>query len=444
VFASYVAEHGLSDRLRFVAGDFFSGDLPRADVVLMGHVLHDWSLRQEQALIRKAYEALPEGGALVVYEAIIDDERRQNAFGLLMSLNMLIETPAGFDYTGADCSSWMTSVGFRTTRVEHLVGPDSMVVGTKVHGRSMLVTSTGARLAAAAAVLLLAGSVAARAQGAVTMPRVGVLRPGNPPPGDFGQREAFEGGLRDLGWKPGTNILIEYRYAEGRPERLPELAAELVRLPVDVIVASAPVGVRAAQQATRTIVMSTLPDPVREGFVASLARPGGNTTGLTLDAQELAGKQLELLREAVPKLSRVAVLRNPSSTGWASPQRDKRIVQSGKILTAAGVSAGIDLALFVLGEVCGRERAEIAQLLIEYDPQPPFQSGHPCKASKPVLEAARAEMLARTRNPRDAISVPVILWRKTINRIRVRLGLARADPRQGAEPGGPASGGPAG
>jgi putative ABC transport system substrate-binding protein len=88
---------------------------------------------------------------------------------------------------------------------------------------------------------------------------------------------------------------------------------------VDLIVASAPHGVRAAQQATRTIpiVMSTLPDPVREGFVASLARPGGNTTGVTLDAQELAGKQLELLKEAVPHLSRVAVLRNPTSPGWA-------------------------------------------------------------------------------------------------------------------------------
>ncbi len=155
-------------------------------------------------------------------------------------------------------------------------------------------------------------SFSAEAQQAAKIPRVGVLRPGNSPPGDFGQREAFEGGLRDLGWTPGTSILIEYRYAEGKAERLPELAAELVRLPVDVIVASGTVGVQAAQQATRTIpiVMSTLPDPLREGFIASLARPGGNTTGLTLDVEELAGKQLELLKEAVPKLSRVAVLRN--------------------------------------------------------------------------------------------------------------------------------------
>jgi len=82
-------------------------------------------------LLRKAYEALPANGALIVYEALIDDDRRENAFGLLMSLNMLIETPGGFHYTGADCRSWMRETGFRETRVEHLVGPDSMAVGIK-------------------------------------------------------------------------------------------------------------------------------------------------------------------------------------------------------------------------------------------------------------------------------------------------------------------------
>src|SRR5262252_1282706 len=136
-------------------------------------------------------------------------------------------------------------------------------------------------------VAIVGGSIftiplATQAQQAVAIPRVGVLRPGNPPPGDFGQREAFERGLRDLGWTPGTNILIEYRYAEGKPERLHELAVELIRLPVDVIVASSPAGVRAAQQATRTvpIVISAAPDPVGEGLVTSLAHPNGNTTGL--------------------------------------------------------------------------------------------------------------------------------------------------------------------
>ena len=97
----------------------------------MGHILHDWASDEKQTLIRKAYEALPAGGAMVVYKAVIDDERRKNVFGLLMSLNMLIETPAGFDYTGAGCSSWMKAAGFRETQVEHLVGPDSMVIGIK-------------------------------------------------------------------------------------------------------------------------------------------------------------------------------------------------------------------------------------------------------------------------------------------------------------------------
>ncbi len=97
----------------------------------MGHILHDWDLETKRMLIRKAWEALPEGGAYIVYEAIIDDDRSKNAFGLMMSLNMLVETPGGFDYTGADCQSWMRAAGFRETRVEHLVGPDSMVIGIK-------------------------------------------------------------------------------------------------------------------------------------------------------------------------------------------------------------------------------------------------------------------------------------------------------------------------
>ena len=131
IFEEYVDSHGLSDRLQFYPGNFFEDPLPTADVLVMGHILHDWGLEEKRLLLQKAYEALPEGGALVVYEALIDDERRENAFGLLASLNMLIETPAGFDYTGADCRSWMRDTGFRESYVEHLVGPDSMVVGIK-------------------------------------------------------------------------------------------------------------------------------------------------------------------------------------------------------------------------------------------------------------------------------------------------------------------------
>jgi precorrin-6B methylase 2 len=131
IFEEYTAENGLAERLKFRAGDFFKDALPKVDAITMGHILHDWNLEVKEMLIRKAHEALPEGGALVVYEAIIDDDRSRNTFGLLMSLNMLIETQDGFDYTGADCCSWMRKAGFRETRVEHLVGPDSMVVGIK-------------------------------------------------------------------------------------------------------------------------------------------------------------------------------------------------------------------------------------------------------------------------------------------------------------------------
>ena len=131
IFEDYVAALGLSGRLRFLAGSFFDDPLPKADVIVMGHILHDWDQDIKGMLLRKAYDAVPDGGAVIVYEAIIDDDRSKNAFGLMMSLNMLIETPGGFDYTGADCQGWLREAGFRETRVEHLAGPDSMVVGIK-------------------------------------------------------------------------------------------------------------------------------------------------------------------------------------------------------------------------------------------------------------------------------------------------------------------------
>jgi hypothetical protein len=131
IFEEFVAERGLSDRVKFFAGSFFTDPLPTADVLIMGHILHDWDLAQKRMLLAKAHAALPKGGALIIYEALIDDERRENAFGLLMSLNMLIETPGGFDFTGADCQGWMREAGFGQTRVEPLAGPDSMVVAIK-------------------------------------------------------------------------------------------------------------------------------------------------------------------------------------------------------------------------------------------------------------------------------------------------------------------------
>ena len=131
VFEEYMEENGLSSRVRFEAGSFFTDPLPKADVIMMGHILHDWNLEEKRMLIAKAYDALPDGGAFIAYDAMIDDDRSKNVFGLLMSLNMLIETPGGFDYTAGDCMGWMKEAGFRETRVEHLVGPDSMAVGIK-------------------------------------------------------------------------------------------------------------------------------------------------------------------------------------------------------------------------------------------------------------------------------------------------------------------------
>jgi hypothetical protein len=131
IFEEHVADNGLSSRVKFSPGSFFDDPIPEADVVMMGHILHDWDLETKKMLIGKAFKAVAPGGAFVVYEAIIDDDRKENTFGLMMSLNMLIETHGGFDYTGADCVGWMKEAGFRDTRVEHLVGPDSMVIGLK-------------------------------------------------------------------------------------------------------------------------------------------------------------------------------------------------------------------------------------------------------------------------------------------------------------------------
>jgi precorrin-6B methylase 2 len=131
VFDAYVASHQLQNRVKFAGGDMFASALPKADVIIMGHILHDWGMDQKRELIKKAYDALPAGGAFIVFEAIIDDDRSKNAFGLLMSLNMLIETRDGFDFTGADCQGWVRDAGFKQTRAEHLAGPDSMVIGIK-------------------------------------------------------------------------------------------------------------------------------------------------------------------------------------------------------------------------------------------------------------------------------------------------------------------------
>jgi ABC-type uncharacterized transport system substrate-binding protein len=169
--------------------------------------------------------------------------------------------------------------------------------------RTFLATLTGG---------LLAAPFAADGQEGAKVPRVGVLGPGTASEMLKVQREPFERGLRELGWEAGVNVRLEYRYGGESPTRLDKLAAELVGLGVDVIVARGPVAIRAARQATPTIpiVMATTSDPERWGFVNSLARPGGNITGIANQTWELDGKRLGLLKEALPQLRRVAVLAN--------------------------------------------------------------------------------------------------------------------------------------
>ena len=168
------------------------------------------------------------------------------------------------------------------------------------------------------AVVLLAVAVVVEAQQPKRVPRIGYLS-GVDPARESARAEAFRLALRELGYIEGQNIAIEYRYTEGKRGQLPELAAELVRLKVDIIVGpsgSAPI--RAAKNATKTIpivMAGSGADPVEAGLVESLARPGGNVTGLTLLSRELGGKRLELLKEAVPKLARVAVLYDPANPG---------------------------------------------------------------------------------------------------------------------------------
>jgi putative ABC transport system substrate-binding protein len=173
--------------------------------------------------------------------------------------------------------------------------------------------------------LLVVPLAAAAAQSPEKVPRVGYLSPGSPSE-PFRQRrfEAFRQGLRELGYVEGQNIALESRWAEGKYERYPALAADLVRVQVDVIVTVGGAATQAAQHATRTIpiVMSVVNDPVGSGLVPSLARPGGNVTGLTVMASDLVGKQLELLKEVVPKVSRVALLRNPDNPASAPQLRE--------------------------------------------------------------------------------------------------------------------------
>jgi putative ABC transport system substrate-binding protein len=215
------------------------------------------------------------------------------------------------------------------------------------------------------------------------IPRIAVLSA--PSPSTILARiEAFRQGLRELGYKEGKNIVIEWRSAEGKLDRLPVFAAELVRLKVDVIVTGGPFPTRVAKDATSTIpiVMAQDPDPVANGFVTSLARPGGNITGLSTLAPELSGKQLELLKEIVPRLSRVAVLGTSSQPGTAQRLSETELaagafgvklqyldIQDPKdIETAfrAASKARADAVLvLVAGAVANSQRRQISELAVK-------------------------------------------------------------------------------
>ncbi len=230
-------------------------------------------------------------------------------------------------------------------------------------------------------ILLLTG-LPAEAQQPTKNPRIGYLS-GSSPSTSPARREAFWQGLRELGYVEGKNIVIEQRYAEGKFDRLPALAAELVRLKVDIIVTAGPQTTRPAKQATSTIpiVMAQDPDPVGNGFVASLARPGGNITGLATFAPELSGKQLELLKETVPKLSRVAVFGTSINPGNAQSLREVELaaqafgvklqyldVLSPKDFETAFRAAGkgrADAVLMLPGSVLGLQRAQLADLAVK-------------------------------------------------------------------------------
>jgi putative ABC transport system substrate-binding protein len=175
-------------------------------------------------------------------------------------------------------------------------------------------------------VTLAACGAVVEAQQPTKIPRIGFLT-NNSSTGLAAADEAFRQGLRALGYVEGKSLVIEYRYGEGKVGRLAEMAAELVRLKVDVIVTGGPTSTRTAKQATSTIpiVMASDPDPVANGFVASLARPGGNITGLSTLSPELGGKQLELLKEILPKLSRVAVLGTSTSPGTAQELKEAEL-----------------------------------------------------------------------------------------------------------------------
>ena len=236
------------------------------------------------------------------------------------------------------------------------------------------------RLSLIIAVVFASG--VAQAQQSTKIPRIGYLG-ATSRSANAARIEAFRQGLRELGYVEGKNIIIENRYAEGKLDSLPALAAELVRLKVDVIVTAGPAATRPAKEATSTIpiVMTNEGDPVRTGFVASLAQPGGNITGLSTLAPELSGKRLELLKEIIPKLTRVAVLGTSTNPGYAQALKEIELaagafkvklqyldVLDPKDIESAFRAAGkgrADAVLLLNGSSFISHRTQIAELAVK-------------------------------------------------------------------------------
>ena len=238
------------------------------------------------------------------------------------------------------------------------------------------------------AILLLAVVQSVGAQQPKKIPRIGLLRPGSPPDPYV---DAFRQGLRDLGYVEGKNIAIEYRWAEGKSAELPVLAAGLVHLKVDVIVTQGEVATRAVKDATSTIpiVMATVADPVRAGIVASLASPSGNVTGLSVMAPDLTGKQLELLKEAVPKVSRVAILFNPTILGQVVGVKEAQVAAPPLGLRVQPVEVRAPDELGHAFDAMTKERAEALLLIGD-----PFTVTH----QRRILDLAAKRRLPSTCN----------------------------------------------
>jgi putative ABC transport system substrate-binding protein len=231
-------------------------------------------------------------------------------------------------------------------------------------------------------VVLLDVTVIAEAQPLTKHSRIGFLNVGTPATSPARQ-EVFRQGLRDLGYVEGKNIVIEWRYAEGKPDRLPAIAADLVRLKVDVIVTGGGISTRSAKDATVTIpiVMTQDIDPVGNGFVASLARPGGNITGLSTLAPEISGKQMELLKEIVPKFARVAVLGTTTNPGTAQALKETELaagafkvqLQYLDVLGSKDIDTGFqtaskaraDAVLVLISSVLNTHRAPVVNLAVK-------------------------------------------------------------------------------